>query len=172
MMTAPAAGTGAMMTMGTAGTAGMQTAGTAGTQGAGADAMCLANFASSGSTASMACQTCLCQPANCVAELQAIEGDALAVAVVECAREAGCSGTCCLCGADCDIDAIGTYGMGPCAAEIEMAAGVTPGGGVFVNGTAVSTACMEATGSCGKAGALGDCSAMNCATECGTSVCM
>lgn len=168
----PTAGTGTAGTMAMAGAGGTgATAGT-GAQAGGPDATCLAGFEASGSTASMECRNCLCQPDNCVAELMAIDGDAAATAVVECGREAGCSGTCCLCGESCDIDPIATYGTGPCAAEIETAAGVTPGGGVLVNGTAVSTACMDTAGSCGKASALGDCSAEKCATECGTTACM
>jgi hypothetical protein len=68
-----------------------------------------------------ACEMCLCKPDACIAELTALEGDALANDVVDCARENGCSGTCCLCNAMCD--AFGSnYAMGPCAVEIETAA--------------------------------------------------
>ncbi len=187
-----AAGTGGSMAMGTGGTGtggatvgtgGMGAAGSgaAGSAGAGSDAgmvdpsvqSCLDGVMAAGTTVGD-CERCLCQAGNCQTELMALKDDAAGNAVVACAKTNNCSGTCCLCGATCD--ALGSnYAMGPCANEIETAAGVTPGAGAVTNGPMVMTNCATTgpdTNSCARSARLAQCSADKCASACPMQACM
>jgi hypothetical protein len=115
----------------------------------------------------MACASCLCM--QCGPELTAVDGNAPANAMLDCIGMNNCVGQCCLCGAPCDP--LGAnYAMGPCAMEIETAAGVTPGAGALANGAMVTMACdpamSPATNACGNAARLGECLSMKCMAEC------
>ena len=114
------------------------------------------------------CEKCLCQPGHCQPELAALTGDDAANALIACTKEHNCSGACCLCGAPCDSFGL-NYGMGPCAAELEAAAGATPGAGVG-NAATVTMNCpptsTDPNSSCVKATTLGQCAADNCADVC------
>jgi hypothetical protein len=118
---------------------------------------------------------CLCQLGKCNKELNALKGDTNGNALVKCSREKKCSGTCCVCGTSM-CGAFGeNYGAGMCINEIETAAGVTPGAGALVNGSAVMMNCAVAgpdTNSCARAVRLGECSAMKCMAECMPTACM
>ena len=133
-------------------------------------AQCIAVFEAGGLRAGD-CELCLCRSDRCQAESLGISGDALAEAVTTCGRVNGCGGDCCLCNAVCSSAGL-NYGRGPCSSLIEMAAGVTPGAGVAINGAAVEAACGTPTNSCGKASRLADCRAAQCAADCGIEVCM
>jgi hypothetical protein len=156
------AGTGGMAT----GTGGMAT-GTGGTvMGTMTVEECTAKVMAAGTTIT-ACETCMCQPANCQTQLTAIDGDANANAMIKCIKEKMCTGLCCVCGNTATKCDIGTYGMGLCAAAFETAAGLTPGAGAIANGTKLGDGCKDtATTSCGKAAALGKCQTDKCKTEC------
>ena len=115
-----------------------------------------------------------CSMSMCAAEVEAVEANADASALVACTQMAGCSDSCCLCGSACDP--LGAnYAMGPCDFEVETAAGVTPGAGALANGALVTDGCDQTLGQttgCQIANLLGDCTAANCATECPVPACI
>jgi hypothetical protein len=151
---------------GGAGAGGMGGAGAGGTGDVSAQE-CIDAVMAAGTTVT-ACEMCLCQPGNCQAELMAIDGDADANAMLMCVRENNCDGQCCLCGAPC-MSLGQNYAMGPCAMEIEQAAGVTPGAGALTNGSMVMMACATegpADNSCANVSRIGQCVKDKCMTEC------
>jgi hypothetical protein len=130
-------------------------------------AQCEAKVMAAGTTITD-CERCLCQPGHCQAQLQALEGDTKANALIACTKKHNCDTNCCLCGAPCD--SLGAnYGMGPCAAEFEAAAGATPGAGLsnvsilMMNCPPMST---DPKSSCVRASALGQCAKDKCADAC------
>lgn len=169
-----ASGTGGVGTSGTGGAAGTSGAGgvggaggASGAGGGGADA-CVTEVMAGGRD--MTCATCLCT--MCATQLMAIDGDAEAEAVTSCVTMNPCSGSCCVCNLpDCMSD-LNMFGMGPCADELQTAAGVTPMtglGGAIANGTMVQTNCAAdgpADNSCANAVRVGDCMAAMCMTQC------
>ena len=185
--TAAAAGTTALQA-GSGGAAGAATggagamSGVGGMGGAGGAVMeasaaeCTAAIMAAGSTVTD-CEVCLCQVGNCQAELAALDGDALGNALVDCSSAHACTGQCCVCGtssqgAMCASDA-SDFGMGPCAVEVQMAAGATPMtglDGVIANMEALMANCTatgtDATNSCTKALKLEQCSKDKCEDAC------
>jgi len=129
-------------------------------------AQCESQVMASGTTITD-CERCLCQPGHCQAELKALDGDTKANALITCTKTHPCADTCCLCGTMCD--ALGSnYGMGPCAKELEEAAGAMPGAGVG-NASMLMSACPPTTSpptSCSKALALAQCVKDHCADMC------
>jgi hypothetical protein len=165
-----ASGTGGV---GASGTGGVGASGAGGVSGAsgggggGADA-CVTDVMASGRD--MTCATCLCT--MCATQLMAIDGDAEAEAVTSCVTMNPCSGSCCVCNLpDCTTD-LNMFGMGPCADELQTAAGVTPMtglAGAIANGTAVQDNCAAggpADNACANAVRVGDCLSMMCMTQC------
>jgi hypothetical protein len=156
-------------------------AGAAGSAGSGMEmpgpgevtsAQCISDVMAAGTTVGT-CEMCLCKVGACQKELMALKGDMNGNALVTCSREKKCSGQCCVCGAMCDPGGA-NYGMGPCFDQIEAAAGVAPGSGLLGAGD-VMTNCATTgpdTNSCARAVRLGECSAMKCATECMSAMCM
>jgi hypothetical protein len=159
------------MSGGASGAGGEQ--GSAGSAGmaAGPEAECQAHIVAAGRTVG-ACEMCLCGMDKCQPEIAALMDDTKGNALVACTNTSHCTGQCCLCGAACSP--IGTnFAMGPCAAETETAAGVTPGAGLG-NAAMVMANCVvtgPADNSCARAVRLGDCAAMKCMTECGITAC-
>ena len=101
---------------------------------------CLSDALSAGQTVDD-CTHCLCQVDKCQAELNVATHDAKANTVVICSEEKKCTDLCCLCGdSSCTLN---NYATGPCAAEVESAAGVTPGKGIISNGPTVSSQCAR-----------------------------
>jgi hypothetical protein len=132
---------------------------------------CVAALMAAGTTVT-GCETCLCQPGNCQAELAALDGDVAGNAMIDCIRVNPCEGTCCLCGAVCD-SALGTnFGAGPCGAAVQTAAGVTPGIGTLAaieNAPTVMQNCAPtgpADNSCARATRLAACVSDKCADVC------
>ena len=131
---------------------------------------CIARVMAAGTTVTD-CETCLCQPGNCQAELDAMDGNAPANAMIDCIKGANCDATCCLCGAMCDSGG-SNFGNGPCSDEIQTAAGVTPMTGVLggiANGAMVMTNCSPdgpADNACAIASRLGACIKDKCAAMC------
>jgi hypothetical protein len=129
-------------------------------------AQCAASVMAAGTTITD-CERCLCQPGHCQAQLKALDGDKAGNALVACTKQKNCADLCCLCGATCD--SLGAnYGMGPCASELETAAGATPGAGVS-NASILMMNCPTTASpatSCSRAAALGQCVKDKCADMC------
>jgi hypothetical protein len=168
---------------GGSGTAGVSAGAAAGASGAAAGAsggagsdpattQCIADVMASGTTVTD-CERCLCETANCQTEMSALKGDTAANALIACTKAHNCSGQCCLCktngkGATCDSLG-GNYAMGDCAAEVETAAGVTPGAGALTNGTKVKDACSDTgpdTNACARATRVATCATSKCKAQC------
>jgi hypothetical protein len=118
----------------------------------------------------------LCQAGNCQDQLAALKDDAKGNALVACGQAKMCGDQCCICGtssagAMCASD-YANYGMGPCAAEVQMAAGVEPGtglSGALAGGMTVTMACDPAgtgSNSCNHATKLAKCTTDKCASSC------
>jgi hypothetical protein len=168
---------------GGSGTAGVSAGASAGASGAAAGAsggagsdpattQCIADVMASGTTVTD-CERCLCETANCQTEMNALKGDTAANALIACTKTHNCSGQCCLCktsgkGATCD--SLGSnYATGDCAAEVETAAGVTPGAGALTNGTKVKDACSDTgpdTNACARATRVATCATSKCKAQC------
>ena len=111
------------------------------------------------------CERCMCQPDGCLDQIAVLEDDVPGAEMISCVLENNCDQECCLCGAKCGLT---TYGDGPCAAQIERAAGVTPGRGLG-NIAGVMEACVPGgppTNSCAKATRLGVCIGEKCGSMC------
>jgi hypothetical protein len=119
-----------------------------------------------------ACEECMCQPTGCLAEIGKMQDDMPGLEMIACVLENNCDTECCLCGAKCGLT---TYGDGPCAAQIEAAAGVRPGAGLG-NVAGIMAACVSSgpeDNSCAKVARLGDCINAKCASMCAVpSTCM
>jgi hypothetical protein len=130
---------------------------------------CLNDAASAGQTVDD-CTHCLCQADKCQAELNVATHDAKANIVVICSEEKKCTDLCCLCeNSSCDLS---NYATGPCAAEVESAAGVTPGKGVLANGSTVSSKCARDAkddNSCRRVALLARCELKKCPDACPTA---
>ncbi|MFI5308125.1 MAG: hypothetical protein ACHQ53_12270, partial [Polyangiales bacterium] len=128
---------------------------------------CVASVMATGATITD-CERCLCQPGHCQAQLKALDGDKAGNALVACTKQKNCADLCCLCGAMCD--SLGAnYGMGPCAAELETAAGATPGAGAATNASILMMNCPTTASpatSCSRAAALGQCVKDKCMDMC------
>ena len=115
---------------------------------------CLALIDTSDKCAECACLSCTAESMACLGGSYKANCDA----VVQCARTNGCKGNDCYCGPGVAVTMCGTP-MGPCATEINTAAG-----GMAMVGTAA----------CGTGNALGDavklgaCADTNCASDCPT----
>ena len=153
---------------GSAGSAG--TGGSAGSGGLPPVEGCIEGLMSTGRTIG-ACERCACQPNGCAQYVSALRDDVLAVELMGCMSQNNCNQECCLCGGKCGVT---TYGDGPCAEEIERAAGVTPGGGLG-NVAGVMAACVAGgpeDNACAKASRLNFCMMDKCGSSCSVPVCM
>lgn len=116
---------------------------------------CLALVDASDKCAECACLSCTSESMACLGGSDST-ANANCEAVVECARTNMCIGNDCYCGPTVDATCA-TMPMGPCANEINTAAG----------GMAMVSAQACATGNpLGDAVALGTCTDTNCTTEC------
>jgi hypothetical protein len=119
-----------------------------------------------------ACTQCLQQ--NCMSLLTAVAADKVAIAAVNCGTQNKCTGDCCFCtpatGGMCSTSCT-DYAMGPCAAEINMAAFGSATSSCYTQGTMLKMDCQNPSNSCGKATLFGQCTAMHCGTECNSPVC-
>lgn len=118
-----------------------------------------------------ACSMCLCQADTCLDTFELVTGDPLASDLAVCQMATGCTGACCLCGGSCSGNG-SNFGQGPCGAEVQAAAGVTPQtgrSGLSSNGSAVQDNCAStgpAAASCARTVRLGECAANYCASVC------
>jgi hypothetical protein len=129
---------------------------------------CLADALSAGQTVDD-CIRCMCQTDKCQAQLNTATHDSKSNAVVVCSQEHACTDVCCLCGTNpCGLS---NYATGPCAAQVEAAAGVTPGGGLAGASTVASKCARNATddNSCYRVTVLADCERTKCADVCPVS---
>jgi cysteine-rich repeat protein len=110
-----------------------------------------------------ACAACTCS--KCTAEALACQGasaadDAMTCnAMVKCGRSTGCRNPACLCGTMDVVTCLLTGGNGPCMNEVVAAAKTNDVVTVQMRGS-------DTNYPLGRANALGSCTAMNCATEC------
>lgn len=180
-VTAPPAGTGGSGTMvGGAGTMVVPpAAGGGGSGGGGGESTggpltyesCLDGLRAGGQPIT-ACEECMCSESGCLAHIDGMREDAPGTEMIACVLENQCDQECCLCGAKCGLT---NYGKGPCAREIETAAGLNPGAGLG-NVAGIMRNCVPegpADNSCAKASRMGVCIAEKCATMCNVpSTCM
>jgi hypothetical protein len=111
------------------------------------------------------CEMCMCQESGCLSHIDQMREDQAGTEMIACVLENQCDQQCCLCGAKCGLT---NYGKGPCAPEIERAAGLTPGAGLS-NVSGIMRYCVPdgpADNSCAKATRLGVCIAEKCASMC------
>jgi hypothetical protein len=118
------------------------------------------------------CEMCMCSVDGCLAHIDGMRNDGPGTEMLACVLEHSCDAQCCLCGAVCTLF---NYGDGPCAAEIERAADLTPGAGLG-NVDGIMMNCVPegpADNSCAKASRMGVCISEKCASVCNVpSTCM
>jgi hypothetical protein len=149
-----AQGSGGRAAGGSQGSGGSQSSG--GSQGSGGAMQC-PSYPTPDACSTCICKSCASQVASCYTSSDSTKNDQCK-AIQECAQMNHCASTTCYCGPN---NPLCTPANGPCATQINTAAGGTP------NPLQIQTYSMDNTHPIGRANDIGLCTQSNCKTECG-----